>query len=204
VRAKFINDYHPFTSVATWIPTLQLWDTTIVAGARGSPSVEFGLGPDYKIDTSLGNPFYFNLGSSHNAPFREDASRQLAGIHVVPRSYSRHSSTLLLIRYGDLMKLASQIGKRLWIEWETWRNWIVPIELKLDVREFGLLHSHLLVICKDLKASGTLLRVCDFMVHPWRQQARDKSPPDRLPPYTLREFLLSRRSTAERLSFRGG
>ena len=189
VRAKFIDDYRLLTAVADWITTPQLWDTTVAAWAGRNPSFEFGLGPDYAIDTGLGNPFHFNLGSSHDAPFHEDASRQLVGIRVIPRSRSERCDTLLVIRYGDLVRLASQ--KKPWIEWEAWRDSIIPIEFKPDVQGFGLLRSHLLVTYKDLKDSGTLLRVYDFTVRSLKQQARDKTVADCLPPYTLREFLLS-------------
>jgi len=189
VRAKFIDEYRLLT-VAGWITTPQLWDTTILTEARATPSVRFRLGPDHTIDTSLGNPFYFNLGSSHDAPFHEDASRQLVGIRVISRSRGRRFRTLLVIRYGDLVKLASQIGKKSWIKWETWGKFAIPIEFKPDVREFGLLRSHLLVTCKDLNDSGTLLRVYDFTVRSRRQQARDNAVSDGLPPYTLQEFLL--------------
>lgn len=188
VRAEFIDDYRLLVAVTSWITTPQLWDTAIAAQAGSSSSVEFGLGPDYTIDAGLGNPFYFNLGSSHDAPFHEDASRQLVGIRVVSRSRSRRGSTLLVIRYGDLVKLTSQ--KKTWVKWETWRNLITPIEFEPDVQEFGLLRSHLLATCKDLKDSATLLRVYDFTVRSRRQQGREKAVSDCLPPYTLREFLL--------------
>ena len=59
VRGKFIDEYR-LTAVAGWIITPRLWDTTIVAEVRTTPSIEFGLGPNYAIDNSLGNPFYFN------------------------------------------------------------------------------------------------------------------------------------------------
>lgn len=189
--AKFIDDYRLLTSVAGWVTTPQLWDTTTVAPAQSTPYIEFGLGRDYTIDNSLGNPFYFNLGSGHNAPFHERSSRQLVGIRVVPRDRSRRGSTILVIRYGDLMEFASHIGKKSWIKWETLKHVVTPVELKPDVREFGLLRSHLLVICRDLKNSSTLLRVYDFTTRSLQQQARDGIVSDRLTPYVLREFLLS-------------
>jgi len=189
--AKFIDDYRLLTSVAGWVTTPQLWDTTTVAPAQSTPYIEFGLGWDYTIDNSLGNPFYFNLGSGHNAPFHERSSRQLVGIRVVPRDRSRRGSTILVIRYGDLMEFASHIGKKSWIKWETLKHVVTPVELKPDVREFGLLRSHLLVICRDLKNSSTLLRVYDFTTRSLQQQARDGIVSDRLTPYVLREFLLS-------------
>jgi len=188
VWAKFIDEYRLLTSVADWVTTPELWDTSVIAAHR----VAFGLGPDYKISSTLGNPFYFNLGSSHNAPFHEGASRQLVGIHVVPRSPTRHRSTLLVIRYGDLAKCTSQIGGGSWIKWERWRNFIIPIGFEPGVRELGLLRSHLLVICENL--GDSLLRVYDFTIHSRKQQARDEANPGLLPPYTLREFLLSANS----------
>jgi len=189
--AKFVDEYRLLTSVAGWVTTPQLWDTTTVAPAQSAPSIEFGLGRDYTIDNSLGNPFYFNLGSGHDAPFHEESSRQLVGIRVVPRDRNRRGSTLLVIRYGDLMELASGIGKKSWIKWEILRHVVIPIEFKAEVRELGLLRSHLLAICRDLKDSGTLLRVYDFTVHSLKQQARDEGVSDRLTPYVVREFLLS-------------
>ena len=189
--AKFVDDHHLLTSVASWLTTPQLWDTTVVAAARSTPKIEFGLGPDYIVDNSLGNPFYFNLGSGHDAPFHEGSSRQLVGIRVGPRDRVRRGSTPPVTRYGDLMELASHLGKNSWVKWETLGHVTIPIEFKHDVREFGLLRSHLLVICRDLKDSGTLLRVYDFTVHSLKQQVRNEVSPGHLKPYALREFLLS-------------
>ena len=191
VAAKFVDEYRLLTSVAGWVTTPQLWDTTTIAPAQRTPNIEFGLGRDYTIDNSLGNPFYFNLGSDHDAPFHEESSRRLIGIRVVPRDRDRRGSTLLVIRYGDLMELASQIGKKPWVKWETLGRFVIPIELKPDVLDLGLLRSHLLVICRDHKDSGTLLRVYDFTVHSLKQRARDEGISDRLTPYVVREFLLS-------------
>ena len=95
-----------------------------------------------------------------------------------------------MIRYGDLVKLTSKNQPQ--IKRGAWENFIIPIELKPDVREFGLLRSHLLVTRKDLGPGlGTLLRVYDFTVRSRRQQARDDAVSGRLPPYTVQEFLLS-------------
>lgn len=107
--------------------------------------VGLGLGPGDTIRTRLGNPFYLNLGSNHDAPFHEDCSRQLVGIHVHNAFSSTHRdySCLLVIRYGDLVELTS---KESWIEWEAWENLIIPIELNPNIREFGLLWSHILVV----------------------------------------------------------
>ena len=185
VWARFIDDYRLLTAVANWITSPRFWDTTIPAQDGSESFVEFGLGPDYTIDTTSGNPFYFNLGSSHDVPFREGASRQLVGIRVISRSRTgRHK--ILLVRYGDLLKLASH--GRSWVRWGVWEESIIRIEFKPNVQEFGLLHSHLLVACRDLKDSGTLLRVYDFTVHSRRQQARDGTILDRPQPYTIREF----------------
>ena len=189
--ARFVDEYRLLTSVAGWVTTPQLWDTATAAPAR---SIEFGLGRDYTIDNSLGNPFYFNLGSGYGAPFHEEFSRQLVGIRVVPRDRDRRGNTLLVIRYGDLMGLASDIGKKSWIKWETLRRVVIPIELRPDVRELGLLRSHLLVISRDVKDSDTLLRVYDFTVYSLREQARNEGVSDPLTPYVAREFLLSAES----------
>jgi len=191
VAAKFVDECRLLTSVAGWVTTPKLWDTTTIAPAGSTPNIEFGLGRDYTIDNSLGNPFYFSLGSGHDAPFHEESSKQLVGIRVVPRDRDRRGSTLLVIRYGDLMGLASDIGKKSWVKWETLRRVVTPIEFEPDVRELGLLRSHLLVISKDLKDSGALLRVYDFTVHSLRQQARNEGVSDCLTPYVVREFLLS-------------
>lgn len=187
MTAKFIDDYRLLTSVTTWVTTPQLWDTTIAV--TGTRCIEFGLGPYYTIDNSLGNPFYFNLGSSHDAPFYEGPSRQLVGIRVIPKDRNRRNTTLLITRYGDLVELASHIGKKSWIKWETLRHVVIPIEFKPDVWEFGLLRSHLLVLYGDLKASGAVLRVYDFTVHSLRQQARGEVVSHK--PYVQREFPLS-------------
>lgn len=191
VRAKFIDDYHLLTTAAAWVTTPRLWDTTILAETLKTCTIEFGLGPDYKIDTTLGNPFYFNMESSHGVPFHEDTSKQLIGIRVVPRACSRPCSTLLLIRYGDLMKLASQIGKKPWIKWEAWRKFTLPVKFRPGVQEFGLLRSHLLIVCRDSKGSGTILYIYDFTVRSLRQRVQDKKVSDQLIPYTRRKFPLS-------------
>ncbi|KAF9648798.1 hypothetical protein BDM02DRAFT_2057251 [Thelephora ganbajun] len=191
LRTQFIDEYRLLTAVANWVTIPQLWDTTVPAEARNAPPIEFGLGRDYVINANLGNPFYFNLGSSYDALFHEDVSRQLVGIHVISRSHSGRCSTLLVIRYGDLMEVACQIEKKSWIEWDTWRNFIIPMDFKPGVREFGLLRSHLLVTYEGLKDSGTLLHVYDFTVRSRRQQARDKPGSNPLPPYMSQEFPLS-------------
>ena len=190
--ARFIDDYRLLIAVADWITTPRLWNTAIPAQPGSDSFVEFGLGPDYTIDTIFRNPFYFNLGSSYDAPFHEGASRQLVGIRVTSRSHTRRGGTLLLVRYGDLVKFASR--GRSWIKWGVWEDSIIRIEFEPTVREFGLLHSHLLVARRDLKDSGTLLYIYDFTVHSRRQQTRDGTIVDRPPLCTIRKFPISAES----------
>jgi len=189
VRAKFVDDYRLLIAASDgFTKTPQLWDTTAPAQAWSNTSIELRLGPDYTIDTRFENSFYFNLGLSHDAPFHEDGSRQLVGICVTSSPPCGGYSVLLVTRYGDFVNLASKEKSR--VEWSAWENFIIPIELKLGVQEFGLLQSHLLVTRKDLNDSGTLLLVYDFTVRSRRQQARDEAVSGPLPPYTVREFLL--------------
>jgi len=88
-----------------------------------------------------------------------------------------------VVRYGDLVELASQIGEKS-------RGRGFTTIRSNSSQTFGLLRSHLPVICKDLKDPSTLLCVYDFTVRSRRQQARDNVILDRLPSSTLKEFLL--------------
>ena len=195
VWARFIDDYRLLTAVTRGITSSRLWDTAIPAHTGSDSPTEFGLGPDYTIDTNSGNPFYFNPGSSYDVPFREGASRQLVGIRVISRSrIGRHR--ILLVRYGDLLKLAS--NGRSWFRWGLSDGSIVRIDIEPNVQEFGLLHSHLLLTCRNIKDSSTLLRVYDFTVYSRQQQARNGSISDRSPPYTMHEFPMG--GETERLS----
>lgn len=187
-----MDDYRLFTAVTNPTTSLQLWDTAIGPRAGSTRFVEFELGPDYHIEDDPGETFYFNLGSSHGAPFHEDPLRQLVGICVYSRVRGLIGSTLLVTRYEDLIKLTSQ--KPLRVEWDTWRDFVIVIDIESDTRGFGLLHSHLLETFPDPNNpdsnSGIILRVYDFAIHSRKRDARDRDS-HHIPPYTIREFLLS-------------
>lgn len=189
VRAKFIDCYCLLVVVASWITTLQLCDTTNAAQVESGPSVKFGFGPDHAIDTRLGNPSYSNLGSSHDAPFHEDASGQLVGVRTTSRSRNSCCSTPLVIHYGGTLQ--NVFSRRIrGSGGGTRKVFIVPMGSAPDVREFKLLRSHLLETYEGSKVSSTL-RFHDFAVRLRRQKTRYETVSDRFPPHVLWEFLSS-------------
>ena len=192
IRAKFIDDYRLFTAVTNPTTSLQLWDTATGAQLGSTRFVEFELGPDYYIEDDPEETFYFSLGSNHGAPFHEDHSRQLVGICVYSRVRGSIGSTLLVTRYEDLVKLTFQ--KPLRVEWDTWRDFVIAIDIESETRGFGLLRSNLLETFPDPNNpgsnSGIILRVYDFAIRSRKREARDRDL-FHLPPYTIREFLLS-------------
>lgn len=129
VRAKLTDDYRLPTAFVSWITTPQLWDTTIPAQAWNNPShsVEPRLGPDYTIDTSLGNPFY--LYPIPRGQFEAVGRYPRGRLRILCRG----QSVPLIIRYGDLVKLASV--KKLRTQWGVWESLTIPIEPKSDIRK---------------------------------------------------------------------